>query len=144
MRLGTRVIGFPFLCLFVFFVAIPARADEGVIDSPMYRIPELPPLREEWVFPEKAKALWLKALERPEADLRRQAAGAIALARRRGVKGLESTVAPLTDALGRAEQHPAVRVAAAQALIALDARGSAASLLRQADAGGTDLRELVE
>src|SRR5262249_38091337 len=89
-------------------------------------------------------ALWLQALERPESDLRCQAAATIALAHRRGMPGLEVTVAPLLRALDQPEQHPSVRLAAAQALITLDARQAAADLFRHAQTDGIDMRNLVE
>src|SRR5262245_38171293 len=68
-------------------------AFDEVIDSPMYKAPELPVRPVERIFPEAALPLWLKVLERPEVDLKYQAAEAITKARRRGVKGLEITVA---------------------------------------------------
>ena len=131
-------------------------AFDPVIGSPMYQDPYLPSPRLEQIFPEKAKALWLKALNRPEADVRRQAAAAVALARRRndavllrfaaGATGLLAAplgsapltaasalipsrpdvtdlslfIGPLSQALDQPDQHPAVRLADAQALIALD------------------------
>jgi HEAT repeat protein len=110
----------------------------------MYQAPDLPVPTVVVVFPEKAKALWLRALARPEVELRSRAAEAITLARRRGVNGLETTVAPLQDALDRADQHPAVRLAVAQALITLNTRSAAASLFKHAQLGSSDLRELVE
>jgi HEAT repeat protein len=120
------------------------HAYDDVIDSPMYHAPDLPfpPLVLE--FPEQAKGLWLRALERPEVELRRQAADAVATAHRRGVKGLDRMVDPLRAALDQPDQHPDVRLAAARALIALDAKTAAPSLWRQAQAGGSDLRDLVE
>jgi HEAT repeat protein len=121
-----------------------ARAFDDLIDSPMYHDPELagpPPVL---VFPEEAKALWLKALERPEAEVRCRTAETIAQAHRRGIKGLETMVGPLRAALDRTGQHPTVRLAAAHALVELDAREAAASLFREEQAGGTDLRNLVE
>jgi HEAT repeat protein len=122
-----------------------ARGDfDEVIDTPMYQDPDLPVRPVVTVFTEKTKVLWLKALERPEADLKCKAADAVALAHRRGVKGLETTVDPLRAVLDQADAHPAVRLAVARTLIALEARGTAPSLLRQAQSGGGDLRELVE
>src|SRR5205809_7929856 len=98
-RRRSLLRGLP-LCLgLLFALTPPARADYDVIDSPMYRSPDLPMPPIVWLFPEKAKDLWLRALERPEADLRCKAADAVALAHRRGVKGLEVTVAPLRAAL---------------------------------------------
>src|SRR5947209_10113758 len=120
-----------------------AQVFDEVIDSPMYQDPELPVPRLVPVFPEKAKGLWLKALERPEADLRRQAADAITLAHQRGFKGMETTIPALLAALDRPDQHPTVRLAIAKALFSLDARQAAARLLQQAEAGG-DLGDLVE
>jgi hypothetical protein len=64
------------------------RADfDELIDSPMYQAPDLPAARVEYVLPEKTKALWMKALGRPEEDLNCKAADAVAEAHRQGVKG---------------------------------------------------------
>lgn len=120
-----------------------ARGYDALIDSPMYRDPDVPLPRVITVFPEE-KGLWLKALGRPEVELRAEAAAAITRARRRGVKGLETTVAPLRAALDQPDQHPAVVLAVAQTLIVLDAREAAPSLFRAAQDGGTDVRDLVE
>lgn len=121
------------------------RADfDELIDSPMYQAPDLPAARVEYVLPEKTKALWMKALRRPEEDLNCKAAEAIAEAHRQGVKGLETTVAPLLEVLDRPEQRPYVRLAAARTLVALDAREAAPSFLECARAGDGDLRAAVE
>src|SRR5262249_40395486 len=91
-----------------------------------------------------ATPLWLKALERPEAEYRCQVAEAVAKAHERGGKGLEVTVAPLTAALDRPDQYPTVRPVIARTLVTLDAREAAPSPVQQAPAGGSDLREVVE
>src|SRR5262245_35184083 len=77
-------------------------------DSPMYRDPDLaaPPVR--YVLADRARKLWVKALEHPQADLRAKAAEAIGEARRRGVTGLEATIPDLTAALDRKDQHAPV------------------------------------
>src|SRR5262245_12120148 len=113
---------------------VTARAGD-LIDSPMYTTPPLPGPRVILVFPEEARQMWLKALERPEAEMRCRAAEAIAQAKRRGFKGLESTAGPLRAALDKPDQHPTARLAVAQALIALEAKESAPNLFRQAQAG---------
>jgi HEAT repeat protein len=110
----------------------------------MYKAPSLPVPQVVTVFPEKAIDLWLKALDQPEADVKCQAAEAIALAHRRGMKGLEKTIEPLVATLDQPDQRPAVRLGVARTLIALDARTAAPSLLKQAQANGGDLRELIE
>ncbi len=123
---------------------VGAVSFDEVIDSPMYRQPQLPFPAVEFHFPKGAKALWLRALERPEVDLRCKAAHAIALAHRDGIKGFETTIDPLVAVIDQPDQHPTVRLAIAEALITLDARKTAANLLRHAQAGDSDLRELVE
>jgi hypothetical protein len=126
------------------FAAAPAGAFDQCIDSPMYRLPDLPDPPVEYVFAPELKVLWLRALERPEAEMRLNAAAAIILAHRRGMKGLESTIDPLVKALDAPDQDDAVRQKVAQALIALDARQSAPRLFAQAQAGGLEFRETVE
>lgn len=117
---------------------------DEVIDSPMYKDPHLPTPTVVFVVPEKTRNLWIKALGRPEADMQRMAADAIALAHRRGIKGLETTIDPLLAAMDQPDQRPAARLALAQALLTLDARDAAPVLLRQAQSGDGDLRDLVE
>jgi HEAT repeat protein len=145
-KLIGRAVWLSPLLLFSLSPFLPTcRGDfDPVIDSPMYKSPDLPAPPVLLIFPEEARALWLRALERPDADTRCKAAETIALARQRGVKGLETTVAPLLAALDQADQHPAVRLAVARALVALDAREAASSLLRQSQVGSGDLREVVE
>src|SRR4051794_15302616 len=73
----------------------PVRAVDEVIDSVMFTDPDVPAARVVKVFPQRLTGLWLRALERPEIELKCQAATTIALAHRRGMAGLEATVAPL-------------------------------------------------
>jgi HEAT repeat protein len=133
--------------LAVLVAAVPlsaGRGEEPVLDSPMYRSPDLSAPPVVLVLPEKAKGLWLKALERPEADLRCQAAQAIARAHRLGFEGMKTTVGPLLAALDAPDSDEAVRLAVAQALVTLDARSAAPNLLKHARSGGPQLRALVE
>src|SRR5262252_7122391 len=81
------------LCLLS--TATPAVAGDEVLDSVLYTDPDIPVARVVKVFPPRLTALWLQALERPEKDLKCQAAATIALAHRRGMPGLETTITPL-------------------------------------------------
>jgi HEAT repeat protein len=134
------------LCLFVFFVAIPAFAFDEGIDSPMYKAPDTPGPRTVAIFPTEAKQLWLKAFEREgaEAETRCRVADAVVRARQRGVAGLEVFIAPFRAAVDQPDQHPAVRLAVARALVVLEARDAAPSLLRMARAGGAEVRNVIE
>jgi HEAT repeat protein len=128
----------------VLFALIPGRttADE-VIDSPMYLSPALPSPRIERVLVD-ARDLWLKALERPEAEMCCRAADAIASGRRVGLKGLEATVPRLRAVLARPGLHPSARLAVVRALVTLEARDVAPDLFRLAQEGDGDLREVIE
>lgn len=96
------------------------------------------------VFSPRLKPLWLQALRGPEADLRRQAAQTIALAHQRGMPDLADTAAPLLKTLDATDEHPVVVLAAAQALIALDARDAAPRLFEHATSDGLEMAQLVE
>ncbi|MCI0462424.1 MAG: HEAT repeat domain-containing protein, partial [Gemmataceae bacterium] len=133
------------LGLAVLLAMVPAaRGWDEAIDSVMYRDPTLPMPQVVTVFPERLRRLLLEALERPEAELRCQAALAIARAHQQGMKGLEAAVPALIKALEQPDQHAAVRLAAARALVELDARDAAPSLLRQAQASDEGLRHVIE
>src|SRR5947208_14426835 len=71
---------------------VSASASDDIIDSPMYRAPDLPEPPVVTGFPD-AKELWLKALARPEADLRSKATATIALAHPPGPNGRETSTA---------------------------------------------------
>src|SRR5262249_20067036 len=112
--------------------------------SPMYKSPDLPRPKVEWVFPENAIKLWLAALARPDAETTYKAADAIARARGQGVKGLETAVTPLLNLLEQPREHSTVLVAAARALVALDARSTAPQLFQQLQSADDDLRDVIE
>jgi HEAT repeat protein len=120
-----------------------ARAYERVIDSPMYKDPKIPMPHVVVVYVD-SKALWLKALKRPEADLKCQVAEAIARAHRRGEKVRRATTGPLLAVFNQPDQNPTVRLAVARTLITLGAKAAAPSLFRQAQKGTADLAALVE
>jgi HEAT repeat protein len=130
----------------ILFLSLPGplQAFDPELDSVMYHNPELLRPRVVPVLPAGATSLWLKALERPELELRCRAADTISQAHEIGLKGLEVTLAPLRAALDQTDQDPAVRLAAAHALVVIDAREAAPSLLQQAQAAGGDLANLVE
>ena len=141
---GVRLAVCLLVSLTPFLPVGAAWAFDPAIDLPMYTSPPLPTPRVVQVFPEGALRLWLRALGRPEVDLRCQAADAIARAHRHGMKGLKTSVAPLLAELDRADQDPAVRLAVARALVTLEARQAAPSLLRQARSGSSEYRARVE
>ena len=131
--------------LAVLLLAAPFAGAADPLDSHMDRDPELPGPKVVPTFPKGLPELWAKALDRPEVDYRCRAAQTIAEARGKGMAGLEATVPALVRELDRADQHPSVRLAAAQALIALDAKDAAApSFVRHLAADDVDLREVIE
>ena len=126
----------------VTLIAAAARADDG-LDSTMYLDPDLPGPKVVLKLPARLPGLWVEALGRPEADLKAQAAQAIARAHELGIPGMPPTAGPLARELDRPDQHPTVRLAVARALVVLDAKDAAAALARAA-AADPELRELVD
>jgi hypothetical protein len=124
--------------------AVSCLADDFRVTSVMFEEPELELVEPKTVFSPRLKALWLLALARSEADLQRQAADSITRAQRLGMPGLAETAAPLMRALETPMQHPVVRLAAARALIAIEARDAAATLWEHARKDGLDMAQLVE
>ena len=113
------------------------------LDFAMFGDPaiELPPV--EYRFPEGLLKLWLAALESPEGDLKQQAQRTLAWAQPRGLPGIEAAVGPLTKNLAE-DRRLIVRLTAAQALVALDARLSAQALFDRAQADGLDMAQVAE
>jgi HEAT repeat protein len=130
--------------IFAAALALPAAAFDDVIDSPMYKLPEVVQVRVVRMLPPGTKELWLRCLDRPDLELRCKAAEAIALAHRRGLADLKDTAPRLLAALEQPDQDATVRLTIARALVALDARHAAPSLFRHGQAGSSDLRHLVE
>jgi len=132
-------------CLAAVALAGPGRTAHAVkLDSAMDLDPALPSPPVDKRFSPRLKSLWLEALKRPEADLKRQAAEAIAEAHRRGRPDLADTVPHLVEALDAPDQHPVVRLAAARALGVLDAREAAPILFKHAAADPVDMAQVVE
>jgi len=102
---------------------------------------ELPP--DETRFVPELLPLWLAALDAPEADLRQQAARTLAWAQVHGMPGLEAGIGPLTKNLKENDRR-IVRLTAAQALVAIDARQSAQALFDRCRTDGLDMAQLVE
>jgi hypothetical protein len=84
-------------------------------------------------FTPELKAVWVSALNEPDPDVRRRACYTIALAQRRGIKGLQDAVPKLKALLSSPNERSLVRLSAARALIALDERSTAPQLLALID-----------
>ncbi len=120
-----------------------ARAEDPIkVDFVMFSEPRLVLTPTVVKFSTKLKPLWLESLQQPEADLRRLAAESFALAATRKMPDLADTAAPLAKALEDA--HPIVRIAAARALVAINARQFADQLLTRSEADGLDLMQVVD
>ncbi|MFO0936804.1 MAG: HEAT repeat domain-containing protein [Gemmataceae bacterium] len=122
-------------------VATVSRGDDAY-DSVMYRDPAITVSKTESTFDPGLLDLWLVALERPDVEMRTRAAMSIARAQTLGMPGLSKAVDPLRKAFDRADQHLNVRLACAKALVALDAKSAADSLLKFAEAN-SDAREMI-
>ena len=135
-----------FLIVFASWCAAVAEPPlpEPAMDSAMERDPalELPPLQV--VFTKGLKPLWLRALAGPEADLQREVAQMIARAHRLGFPEMKETAGPLIKVLSTDNQRPAVRLAIARTLVALDARDAATPLFELLGEEGLSFAQVVE
>jgi len=95
-------------------------------------------------FPPRLKTLWLEALDRPEAEMQRMAAGAIARGHSLDMFDLNEAVPRLLKIVGAEGSHPVARLAAARALVELDATSSAPELADSGRRFGADLRQIIE
>ena len=114
------------------------------IDRIMYADPKLVIPKVELFVPEDLKPLWLQALRRPDAELRRLAADSAVLAYRRGLREMNDFHASLAACLTDPQSQPDVRRAAAHALVVIQAKAYAESLAKEAERGGLDLALTVE
>lgn len=135
--------GMGILC-FVFLMIGGSRA--GGVETPwvMYEDPMLMKAPIETAFPPSLVDRWLQALSRPEREMKRRAALAIAEAVLKDVPGLEATIDPLCDVLREPGQDRIVRLSAAHALVALDARRVAPLLIEATGPKDLDMAEVVE
>lgn len=119
-------------------------AEYEQLDHVMHRDPEISfpePIR---VFSERLVPLWLEALASPEVDLQRQAAESFARVHIRGLKNMDNVVQPLAKKVSSPDSHPIVRLAAARALVTLNARGTAQTLFDYSSQGGSDAAQIIE
>ncbi|NLF71601.1 MAG: hypothetical protein GX575_21425 [Candidatus Anammoximicrobium sp.] len=113
------------------------------LDFVMFADPRLDLPPDEMRFQPELLPLWLAALDSPEADLRQQAARALARAHAHGMPGLDAAIGPLTRNLQESDRQ-IVRLTAAQALVAMDARPLASALFNRGQTDGLDMAQLVE
>ncbi len=121
------------LTVLLVYSTVVIKGADIQFDDPMWQDPNLalpPPVK---YFSKELKELWLQALQRPEVDMKRMAAGTIERAHIRGMTNLEDTIGPLVRELDAPSQHRVVRYAAASALIELNARQAAPVLMKYAD-----------
>src|SRR4051794_40049087 len=95
----ARSIAFLFYALAFCLTARGAPGTE--LDHARDNDPRIEPQAVVHTFAPSVKALWLEALSRSEADLKRQAAEAISRAHRLGIAGLADTAPRLIEQLQR-------------------------------------------
>lgn len=96
------------------------------------------------VFPEGLQELWIRALEREDAELRRMVIDTLGTAYRRGMQDVKETQSRLVTLLDEPDQPLDVIRASAATLIALDARQHDARLAELAAQYGLSVAQIVE
>lgn len=113
-------------------------------DFLMQREPATEESRVQMFLNPRMLTLWKSAFSHPESELHRQAALAVARAHEQKLSDLEQFRPDLLKLLKDGQEHPATRYAAAQALIILKTRDSAAELFEASRKYGQDFRLLIE
>lgn len=143
---GAAVLRFrhPLLLAVVLSAALPCyegRAAE-VTQAMNEEEPRFSGVRNVTLWSDKLKPLWLSALAQPEAELKRRVAQMVVRAQRSGMPDLDGMVPALVAEFEAPQNSLIVRLAIAQALIAL--RAEPDLLWKHAQAGGLDMAEVVE
>ena len=105
------------------------------IDWPMYDDPFLADIPIINVHDARLKDIWRAALGRPDVETRRRAAYEIGIAAQRGMPDLADLAGSLVEQMDAPDAHPAMILAAAQALIVLDAKQAAGRFLKHNERG---------
>jgi HEAT repeat protein len=113
-------------------------------DFLMQREPAIEVSRVQMFLNPRMLTLWKSAFSHPESELHRQAALAVARAHEQKLPDLQQFRPDLLKLLKDDQEHRATRYAAAQALIILEARDSAADLFEASRKYGQDFRLLIE
>lgn len=121
-----------------------AAADYEQLDSLLDLDPKSAWKPPEVHFEYELKDVWIRALEAPEADLRRRAAESFVRARREGFDGFDEAIPRLEKRLAMPDPHPQVRLALARALCALDARRTAPLLVEELQRDGLRASVMIE
>lgn len=108
--------------------------------------------RPKFVYPEEAARvfrsglleLWMKALDRPDAELQRMIIDTIGIAQRKGLDGLSVTKPRILELLTAPDQDQDVLRASAQTLIELDSRDLAETLAKLSLEHGAAIGQIVE
>ncbi len=114
------------------------------LDSIMMSDPAVTVVESEWDFDSRLIELWGKAIARPEAELQLRAALSIARAHRLGMTGWDDSGEELLNQFDVAKDKPDLQLALAEALIELDFRTAAPSLLQSAKIGRLSFSQRVE
>ena len=111
---------------------------------PMHEDPLLEiPGRIHW-FDSKLTGLWLTALDRPEADVRRQAAAAIGRGYQQGMKTALKAADRLRAMLEEPDPDRRVRLTVAKTLVYLDDRQAAQTLVKRSKHDGLEMILIVD
>lgn len=134
--------------LIILLAALPLRAADPNVDPTVGWAraddPAIELLPTEIRWPDELGAVWAKALQQPESDLRREAADSIRQAQQLGMPGLDALAEELMKVLDTPDEHSVIRTAAAKALVAIDARQAAPLLAKHTRRGPIALSLSVE
>lgn len=110
----------------------------------MYDRPELTANKSYPVYQDGLKELWLRALERPDAELQRLVVDSFALAHHRGHPGMQEAIDRLAAILNEPETRLDVQRSVAQTLVVMEARQHADKLAELSKRYGASVAPIIE
>ncbi len=140
----SRCAGISMAVICLTGVALADDSSIQQVDLLMYHDPKLPEIPTELFVSPEPIPLWMKALSRSDEQLQRVTVDTIALAHRRGMKGLEVAIPKLLELLDQSDGSSDVLRAATAALIELDARDQAERLVAFSGQQDASIAAVVE
>lgn len=123
--------------------AQPSEAANPLIDWPMSADPTLVEAQAPSRYHPRQVGIWMQALNQPDTQTRYQTALAIARNHRAGMPGLEITAGRLHAILADAKEHALTRIAAADALLAINAQEHAPAVWTASGELGYEMARVI-
>ncbi len=139
LLLMTILLGSSFHLRTAYAIDPMAKYKLAMYESPAFPVPD-----EQFFFRDGLVPMWMKALDRPDVQLQRLVIDTLAIAHRRGMKGLEQTHLRVVELMVIPNQDLEIIRSAAAALVTFNAQDQTASLIKVSAEQGQPVAVIVE